>query len=268
MKHTVIALFDHAVQARKAADALTGQGFDQASVHVTGQTAEVFDTEPMPAAAQIEGGPATGLLHRLAALFGVDEPHIAHYEEAVRRGGSVVRVDAASEAQATAARDALIALGAANIDERVEEWRQTGWRSAGAGTQAPASDTGTVAAEGTERGMTSSADRARGVAVHRQEISIGGVRVYGHTAVHVFEYYADEFRSDHEMRYAAQGGTYDDFDLAYRYGHELASDARYDGRKWGDIESGARADWERRHPQGAWERYKSAVQHAWERVTR
>ncbi len=267
MKHTVIALFDNAAEAQKAADALTGQGFDRSSVHVTGQTAEAFDIEPLPVAVVIEGGPATGLLHRLAALFGVDEPHVAHYEEAVRRGGSVVKVDAASEAQATAARDALLALGAVNIDERVEEWRQTGWNSAGTGTQAPGSEARTVAAAGTERGVLS-ADGARGVVVHRQEVSLGGVRVYGHTAVHVFDDYADEFRSDYALRYAMQGGTYDDFDLAYRYGHALASDARYDSRNWDDIETDARADWEQRHPQTAWERYKAAVQHAWERVTR
>lgn len=267
MKHTVIAVFDDAAEAQKAANALRGQGFDQSSVHVTGKTAERFDTGPLPAAAEIEGGPATGLLHRLAVLFGVDEPHVAHYEEAVRRGGSVVKVDAASEAQATAARDALLALGAVNIDDRVEEWRQTGWDGPGTGTQAPGSATRSVAAAGSETGKPSTGP-VRGVAVHRQEVSIGGVRVYGHTAVHAFDDYADEFRSDYTARYAMQGGTYDDFDPAYRYGHALASDARYDGRNWDDIETDARADWERRHPQSAWEGYKSAVQHAWEQVTR
>ena len=66
---------------------------------------------PLPPAAAIEGGPASGLLHRLAVLFGVDdEPHVVHYEEAVRRGGSLVKVEVDGEARATAARDALLAL--------------------------------------------------------------------------------------------------------------------------------------------------------------
>jgi hypothetical protein len=248
VKHTVIALFDQAAEAEKAADALQGKGFDPSAVHVT-QSTDSPDTEPLPAAAEIEGGPASGLLHRLAVLFRIEEPHVAHYAEAVRRGGSVVKVDAADEAQATAARDALLALGAVNIDDRVEQWHQTGWSTAGTdGAKLPTGG-------------------ARGV-IHRQEVSIGGVRVYGHTAGNAFDDFASEFRSDYDARYAMQGGSYDDFDPAYRYGHALASDTRYDGRSWDEIEPEARAEWERRHPQSAWERFKSAVRHAWERATR
>ena len=129
MKHTVIALFDSADTARRAAEKLRNQGFAETSIHA-GTTAPAADAHPLPAASAIEGGPASGLLHRLAVLFGVDdEPHIDHYAEAVRRGGSLVHVEARDEAQATAARDALLALGAANIDDRVDEWQQRGWRA-------------------------------------------------------------------------------------------------------------------------------------------
>jgi len=248
VKHTVIALFDRAAEADKAADALKGKGFDQSAVHVT-PSADSLDTEPLPAAAEIEGGPATGLLHRLAVLFRIEEPHVAHYAEAVRRGGSIVKVDAADEAQATAARDALLTLGAVNIDDRVGQWRETGWSAADTdGSRLPTGG-------------------ARGV-IHRQEVSIGGVRVYGHTAGNAFDDFANEFLADYEARYATQGGSYDDFDPAYRYGHALALDPRYEGRSWADIETDARFEWERRYPQSDWERYKSAVQHAWEQVTR
>ena len=248
MKHTVIGVFDHAAQARKASDDLKGR-FGQAAVHVT-EGAEAFDTAPLPAAVELEGGPASGLLHRLAVLFNVEEPHIAHYQEAVRRGGTVVTVGAADEAQATAARDTLLAAGAVNIDDRVEQWQQTGWNAAGAGVQ------------------TNPAGGTVGVVMHRQEASIDGVRVYGVSSVRAFEEFADEFRADHATHCATGGASYDDLDPAYRYGHALASDTRYSGRDWADIESDARADWERRHPENAWERCKSAVQHAWERVVR
>ena len=248
MKHTVIAVFDHAAQARQASDDLKGR-FGQTAVHVT-EGVEAFDTVPLPAAVEFEGGPASGLLHRLAVLFNVEEPHIAHYAEAVRRGGTVVTVDAADEAQATAARDALLAAGAVNIDDRVEQWQQTGWNAAGAGVQ------------------TNPAGGTAGVVVHRQEVSIDGVRVYGVAGVPAFEQFADEFRADHATRNAKGGASYDDFDPAYRYGHALASDARYSGRGWADLENEARADWERRHPESAWERCKSAVRLAWERVAR
>jgi len=112
------------------------------------------------------------------------------------------------------------------------------------------------------------APAVRGVAVHRQEVSIGGVRVYGHVVVVAFDDLADDFRAHCQAQYAVQGRTYDDFEPAYRYGHALASDTRYDGRTWDEIEPQARAEWERRNPQSAWERFKSAARHAWERATR
>jgi len=248
MKHTVIALFDEAGQAQKAADALKAEGMDPGAVHLT-RGADSADAE-VPPSAEVESGPLSGLLHRLSVLFGVAEPHVAHLEEAVRRGGSVVQVDAADEAQATAARDALLALGAVNIDDRVEAWEKAGWT----GPAAPA-----AAAAG---------QAAAGVVVHRHEVSIGGVRVYGHAAGMAFDDFAAEFRADHQARYATEGGSYDELDPAYRFGHALATDARYIGRDWDDVEPEARAEWERRHPRSAWARVGGAVRHAWERVTR
>ena len=111
MKHTVIALFDQAHDAHKAARALEDRGWSAATVHVT-EGSESADAHPIPPASQIEGGPLTGLLHRLCELFGVEEPHLAHYEDAVRRGASVVQVDALDATQAATAGDALLALGA------------------------------------------------------------------------------------------------------------------------------------------------------------
>jgi hypothetical protein len=242
VKHTVIAVFDKAEEAQKAAQALRTRGFEAPSVHVTqGEQLEVI-----PPAAEIEGGNVKGLLHRLSLLFGVEEPHFAEYEEAVRRGGHVVQVDAEDEDQAAASRDTLLAMGAVDIEDRVAEWQAEGWRGATAGGPAG----------------------GKGIVVQRTEVSGGGVRVYRHRAWIAFEQFADEFRADYEARYAAPGGTYEDFDPAYRYGHALASDSRYVGRGWDAVEPEARAEWERRHPQSAWERFKGAVRHAWERAAR
>ena len=275
MKHTVIAVFDTPAQAQKAADSLTGHGFGSAAVHVGAPSAGAADphaNEPLPAAVAIEGGPGTGLMHRLSVLFGVDdEPHIGHYTEAVRRGSSVVQVEAVDETQAATARDALLALGAVNIDDRVDTWRQAGWDGDGSDADAPAS-AATAARTVEQAGLEGAAPeggRLAGLAVHRREVSIGGVRVYGHTTVHAFDDYADDFRADHAERYGSREGTsYADYDPAYRHGHAMASDARYGGRDWDAVEADARTDWEARHPASAWESVKDAVRHAWERVTR
>ena len=251
MRHTVIAVFDKPEDARQAIEAVKLRGFDASAVHRR-QDDGPADAEVIPPAAEIESGPLTGLLDRLSSLFGVDAPHLAHYQEAVRRGGSIVQVDDADETQAAAARDTLLDAGAVNIDDRVAEWARTGWRGPVAGAAAAS----TPAAEGA------------GIIVHRHEVSIGGVRVYGHAAVLAFDELADDFRADYEAQYAAQGTSYDEFDPAYRYGHALASDTRYDGRSWGEMEPEARAEWQLLHPQSGWERFKSAVRYAWEHATR
>jgi hypothetical protein len=263
VKHTVIALFDSADAAQGALRSLRDRGFKEASVH-GGSGAADADATPLPAASAIEGGPASGLLHRLAVLFGVrDEPHIEHYEEAIRRGGSLVHVEAHDEAQATAARDALLALGAVNIDDRIEQWQQRGWRarpaSAGDGATGNASVTSTQA-PATPSGQP--------VVTHRHEVSIGGVRVYGHASASPFETQVATYRADYAARFAGSGRSYEEFEPAYRHGHALADDARYRGRIWDDIAGDVRADWEQRHPGHPWETFKDAVRHAWERVAR
>ena len=246
VRHTVIALFDTGEAAQSASAAVRARGFDEFAVHLIlgGETA---DSEVIAPAVTIEGGPLTGLLHRLSLLLGVEEPHLAHYEEAIRRGGHVVQVDAADETKAATARDTLLANGAVNIEDRVEEWKRAGWR--GPGVAAPAA------------GSTSSV-------VHRREVSIQGVRVYGHVDVVPFEDLVEDFRSDYQAQYATRGLTYEDFDPAYRYGHALASDPRFDGGDWDEIETDARAEWARRYPQDGWEGFKSAVRQAWARATR
>ena len=266
MKHTVIALFDSADTARRAAEKLRNQGFGETSIHA-GTTAPAADAHPLPAASAIEGGPASGLLHRLAVLFGVDdEPHIDHYAEAVRRGGSLVHVEARDEAQATAARDALLALGAANIDDRVDEWQQHGWRAQPdpTGGRKAQGKTGAAAVTSTEAPAMPSGTP---VVTHRHEVSIGGVRVYGHAATSPFENHIEAFRADYAARFAGSGHSYEEFESAYRHGHAVAADPRYGGRSWDDIAGDVRGDWEQRHPGRAWESFKNAVRHAWERAT-
>lgn len=82
-----------------------------------------------------------------------------------------------------------------------------------------------------------------------------------------YEDFEPDYRRDFQTRFGAQGGSYDDYAPAYRYGHTLAGDPRYEGRPWADIEPEARRDWERQYPGSTWERFKLAVEHGWERVT-
>jgi hypothetical protein len=252
MKHTVIAVFDTPEHAQEAEDALKAKGLQATGSHADASGPPPAGTDDIPPAARLESGPLQGLMHRLSVMFGVEEPHLAHYGEAVRRGGTVVQVEAADEDQATEARDTLLAMGAVNLEDRIEEWRAAGWRSAD-GTSAA---TAATAVSGS-------------TFVHRQEASIGGVHVYSEAAAGpAFDDLRDEFRLGHPALFGTTGGTYDEVEPAYRHGHALAQDPRYEGQAWDDIEPDARAAWEQRSPESPWERVKAAVRHAWQRSSR
>ncbi|MEO5933146.1 MAG: hypothetical protein ABIQ08_06305 [Duganella sp.] len=75
------------------------------------------------------------------------------------------------------------------------------------------------------------------------------------------------FRSHWQSNYASAGGRYEDYDPAYRYGWSMAFDASYRGRPWNDVEPELRSDWESRHRQSAWDRFKAAIREGWDRMT-
>ena len=79
--------------------------------------------------------------------------------------------------------------------------------------------------------------------------------------------YDEEFRRDYDSRYANADAPYDDYRRAYTHGVSVAQDERNRGRDWTEVEAKARAHWEARYPDSAWERFKAAVRHGWERVT-
>jgi uncharacterized protein (TIGR02271 family) len=83
-----------------------------------------------------------------------------------------------------------------------------------------------------------------------------------------YDDYDSDFRSDWHTRYAGSGRRYEEFEPAYRFGHTLASDSRFRGRPWEDVEADARAEWARSHDDSLWDDMKDAVRNAWHRVTR
>jgi hypothetical protein len=78
----------------------------------------------------------------------------------------------------------------------------------------------------------------------------------------------NEFRKDYDAHYANTGASYDEFRRAYSHGATLGRDERFRGADWQGVEASARANWEARYPESGWERFKTAVKHGWERVTR
>ena len=71
-------------------------------------------------------------------------------------------------------------------------------------------------------------------------------------------------------------GAWDDYEPWYHYGYEMASDPRFHGRSWADVE----ADLQEKYPEWAerrgyrydkrenlWERFKANAQEAWNTIT-
>lgn len=76
----------------------------------------------------------------------------------------------------------------------------------------------------------------------------------------------NEFRRHWQSAYGSSGGSYEDYDAAYRYGSTMAS-GQYKNYQWSDVEPKLRSDWEASHPGSAWEKVKDAVRYGAERVT-
>jgi len=76
-----------------------------------------------------------------------------------------------------------------------------------------------------------------------------------------------DFQSDFTRRYGATGGSYDTYAPAYRYGYESASDPRYQGKNFSDVESDLKADYSRRYPNSTWEKMKDSIRYGWDKVT-
>lgn len=72
----------------------------------------------------------------------------------------------------------------------------------------------------------------------------------------------DQYRSHWQQNYANQGGRYEDYEPAYRYGANVSLSQLYRGRRWDEIEPDLKRDWEARNPNSAWERFKESVRHA------
>jgi len=83
--------------------------------------------------------------------------------------------------------------------------------------------------------------------------------------------YSPRYRQAWTTHYGSGGGSWEDFEPGYRYGHDMAYDPRYQNREWSDVESDLQRDypnWAQRTGYQAhdddWDRYRSHVRDAWD----
>ena len=80
-----------------------------------------------------------------------------------------------------------------------------------------------------------------------------------------YETFSPQFEKHHKSTFAKSGSTYGEYTPAYKFGHTLATDARYRTGDWTTVEADARKHWETKNP-GTWEEFKDAVHHAWDKA--
>ncbi|HWE49565.1 MAG TPA: hypothetical protein VG273_07250 [Bryobacteraceae bacterium] len=72
------------------------------------------------------------------------------------------------------------------------------------------------------------------------------------------------YRRNFEQTFGTDGG-FDEMQPAYDFGHRNASNERYRGKSWEQIENDLRTDYNRAYPASDWDEVRIAVRYAWER---
>jgi uncharacterized protein (TIGR02271 family) len=101
--------------------------------------------------------------------------------------------------------------------------------------------------------------------VRRTEVDVEPMATGTRTTYTAYETYDPDFRTHFQTTYSRMGGNYDRYQPAYRYGYTLATDDRYHGRNWNEIEPEVHRAWNTQN-QGTWEDFKDAVQYSWDKV--
>jgi len=73
-------------------------------------------------------GAATGGITAALIKTGLPEDEAQYYTEGVRRGGTLLVVDTDSDAKAQRAVDIMDRYGAVDVNQRAQDWKQSGWK--------------------------------------------------------------------------------------------------------------------------------------------
>ncbi|HVG19157.1 MAG TPA: YsnF/AvaK domain-containing protein [Blastocatellia bacterium] len=185
MANTVVALFDDYGDAQEAVNQLISEGFRREDVNIMANTAGGAD-RGYGGGSRTDDDDDKGFGEKISnffsSMFATDDDDRDRYSEAVRRGGTVVTVNA-EEDLADRATAILERFDPVDIDERAEQYREGGHTRFDA--SAPP-----YTAEETARERDSYSNRAgkqgeirvpvveEDLEVGKREVRRGGVRVY------------------------------------------------------------------------------------------
>jgi hypothetical protein len=213
-------------------------------------------------AGAVAGGVAGGLLGALIDM-GIPEEHAGYYAEGVRRGGALVTVDA-DDTNLERARSILNRYSPVDIHQRVETWRQAGWKGYDPSAK-PYTAKQTMKDRETFSSMRSTSTPSQ------SQMQTGGAQYYPRTqgmgssmGSSDMERFRSGWRGHYQSQFASTGYKYEHYEPAYQYGYTLRNEPRYRDYDWARLEPEARRTWEQRNPGTAWDQVKAAVRYSWE----
>lgn len=241
-------------------------------------------------AGAVAGGVTGGILGALVDM-GVPNDAAQYYAEGIRRGGTLVSVRT-DDNMAERARDIMNLHNPVDINERANQWREAGWTGFDTGASSYTGERmqgtagqdvhdlqvseGTITMPNPDKPVQESNwqqnDFQTGVGTGQennpnattwQDETYQGTNMtpqYGD-----FNSYDAGFRNHFSTTMAGSGYTYEQYQPAYRYGYDLATNARYRDRDWEQVEPEAAQYWNERNP-GTWERIRDAVHYAWQEI--
>ncbi len=277
MAHTLAAVFALRDMAERARHDLITAGFSGASIRLHDAGSDDISTTE-----DIRRDDSDSLLdsvkHFFTDLFGSHaDRHI--YAEAVRRGHVVLTLEGASDADIQRATDLVERYAPLDIDAHAEHWRAGGWQDAphndSAMRQGASMQSSAPSPQGTSAGnLNETAARSQqfaGGMAPPPPSSGAGANARRYPGADNLPGTSDDdeqyYRKHWSATYVATGARFDDYDPAYRYGHSMAGSDSYRGQSWEQVELELRSNWEHTYPQSAWDDFKAAVKHGWERVT-
>jgi len=172
---------------------------------------------------------ATNLINALTALH-VPGTDVDSYAEAVRRGGSLLLINAPDH-MLDRVQDILLLHNVVDLSQRAQRWRQQGWKYFD-----PHGLPYTNEELNRERLQQANEERRRCD----------------------FHPYDRDFRSHYYLTDVHGNEPYEYYASAYHYGYRLVYDRDYHGKEWPTVESRARRQWERQEGQ-PWEAISDAV---------
>lgn len=193
MTKTVIGIFDDVSDAQKVVRELEDSGVQREDIQImANEGREEYTASQTENESDTGSGSAIGNFFR--SLFGGDEPQedAGSYQEAVRRGGTLVTVNASNDEMVERVTDIMEDNNAVDVDERALQWHETGWTGYGSNAEVGTENATTRERETTRTGLSSQGEAAdlsnkgdvtlpvveEELQIGKRKVGRGGVRVY------------------------------------------------------------------------------------------